>query len=196
MYSGGGRRSASREVLARTERTQVSEADMASLRRVALHEDAARAQACSKPDDSCTVFLRNLPVRCTEDEVIRTLTELGWGGDIASITLPLRPAKPGRAHHNRGYGFVYFQSPVAARAFLIAMVNGFRISTRSSSKVVLVEFIRGSGSREGSISDVIGVGMCATSSNGSSSSTQTPSIADRTSQSRSPNLDTVQWLQL
>eukprot|EP00930_Biecheleria_cincta_P024525 TRINITY_DN17544_c0_g1_i1.p1 TRINITY_DN17544_c0_g1~~TRINITY_DN17544_c0_g1_i1.p1 ORF type:complete len:192 (-),score=15.05 TRINITY_DN17544_c0_g1_i1:222-761(-) len=107
-------------------------------------------------DDGCILFLRNLPVRCTEEEVMSTLSELGWGGSISSVSLPLRPARPGRAHHNRGYGFAYFHSRHEAQAFLGGMVNGFRVNTRSSSKVVLVEPTRDFKPREGPTSDAMG----------------------------------------
>jgi len=185
----------SQEMLAPREQVHVSGAEPTSSQKVMLYEDAARPAAPGWPDDDrCTVFLRNLPVRCRQEEVIRTLAELGWGGDIVSVSLPLRPAKPGRAHHNRGYGFVYLNSPLAARAFLDAMVNGFCISARTSSKVVLVEHIRGSGSQERPISDVTGVGTGACS--GSNFNAQTTSIADWMSQSRLANPTTVQWLRL
>jgi len=186
---------ASQEMLSHREGMHVSGAGPTSLQQEMLHEDAARPAAPGKPDDDrCTVFLRNLPVRCREEEVIRTLTELGWGGDIVSVALPLRPAKPGRAHHNRGYGFVYLHSPLAARAFLDAMVNGFCISARSSSKVVLVEHIRGSRSQSCPISDVVDVGTGACS--GNSFNAQATSSADWTSQPFLANPATIQWLQL
>jgi len=194
MCSGGGRDSAAQEPPARREWMQVSEAEPVFLQQVSLHKDAACPEAPVKPVDySCTVFLRNLPVRCKEEEVIYTLTELGWGGDIGSVSLPLRPAKPGRAHHNRGYGFVYFNNLLAARAFLDAMVDGLRISTRSSSKVVLVEHIRGSRSQEDSIPDLKGVDKDTGSS---SFATQAPIVANWTGWGRLVDLATIQSLQL
>eukprot|EP00930_Biecheleria_cincta_P084636 TRINITY_DN74087_c0_g1_i1.p1 TRINITY_DN74087_c0_g1~~TRINITY_DN74087_c0_g1_i1.p1 ORF type:complete len:186 (-),score=22.24 TRINITY_DN74087_c0_g1_i1:174-731(-) len=180
------------------ERMHFSEAELIALQLARYFEGTARKAAFEElEDDGCAVFLRNLPVRCREEEIACTLAGLGWGGDIAFVSLPLRPAKPGRAFHNRGYGFVYFNSPFAARAFLDAMVDGFRISTRLSSKVVLVEHTRGFRSQEGPVIDAKGVGTSASSSSSSSiAPTQILSMADWTGQLRLPNPATVQWLRL
>lgn len=103
--------------------------------------------AHSSYDERCTVFMRDLPIRCRENEVVEALVNLGWGDVISFVSLPLRPSKPGRAQRNRGYAFAQFISPQAAEAFLDEMTNGFRINTRASSKFILVESTRGSEAR-------------------------------------------------
>lgn len=191
MCSEGGR--ASQQMLARGEWRQASEAEPMPSQQITFHDDAAHPAVPDEPYDArCIVLLRDLPVRCREEEVIRALTELGWSGVISSVCLPLRPAKPGRAHHNRGYGFVYFKSLFAAEAFLGAMVDGFRIGTRSSSKVVQVERTHASRRQEQRASDVTGV-----STGTSSVAAQRPSMADQPNQSSSPNsVPPFQWFRV
>lgn len=112
----------------------------------------------SEWDDQCTVFCGNLPARCKEEELIQTLSKLGWSDVVSNVSLPLRDSRPGKKHQNRGYAFVCFNSPLAAESFLAAMVYGFRVSARSSSKVVLVERGRGCFRRNDPMLGVIGDG--------------------------------------
>eukprot|EP00931_Biecheleriopsis_adriatica_P123303 TRINITY_DN9833_c0_g1_i3.p1 TRINITY_DN9833_c0_g1~~TRINITY_DN9833_c0_g1_i3.p1 ORF type:complete len:205 (-),score=19.48 TRINITY_DN9833_c0_g1_i3:289-903(-) len=97
-------------------------------------------------DLECTIFLSGLPVRCREGEVLNTLEQLGFGADaVASLGMPIRPSRPGKQHHNRGYCFVHFHTPQHAELFLRRAQNGLRIASRSSDKVVTVERAHGAG---------------------------------------------------
>eukprot|EP00930_Biecheleria_cincta_P063413 TRINITY_DN48945_c0_g1_i1.p1 TRINITY_DN48945_c0_g1~~TRINITY_DN48945_c0_g1_i1.p1 ORF type:complete len:173 (+),score=22.41 TRINITY_DN48945_c0_g1_i1:173-691(+) len=94
--------------------------------------------------DDCTVFLRNVPVRCRSDEVLASLAGLGFDEHvIATFTMPSRPGKPSRKSHNRGYCFVRFVSPEICRRFIETAKHGFHIESRSSEKLVTVERVRG-----------------------------------------------------
>lgn len=148
---------------------------------------------CAPHDAQCTVFLQNLPGRCTAEEVICTLTELGWGSDISSVSLPMRPSKAPRARHNCGYGFLHCNSPLAARSFLSAMADGFRISTRSSCKVVLVAPTQSSAMQSGPLTAISCIDSCS-----SLVAMQIPSkiVPDVISQWRNASPFTVQRLQL
>lgn len=94
-------------------------------------------------EDDCTLFLRNLPVRCRSDEVLASLAGLGFDrSTIAFFNMPSRPNKPTRKSHNRGYCFVRFINPEVCRQFIEATEHGFRIESRSSDKLVTVERVR------------------------------------------------------
>eukprot|EP00931_Biecheleriopsis_adriatica_P015470 TRINITY_DN11803_c1_g1_i1.p1 TRINITY_DN11803_c1_g1~~TRINITY_DN11803_c1_g1_i1.p1 ORF type:complete len:177 (+),score=26.95 TRINITY_DN11803_c1_g1_i1:77-607(+) len=99
----------------------------------------------SLEDMERTIHLRGLPVRCRQDEVLSTLEKLGFGVDaVASMGMPLRPSRPGKNHHNRGYCFVHFHSSQQAELFLESVQNGFTILTRSD-KLVTAERAHGCG---------------------------------------------------
>jgi hypothetical protein len=70
-----------------------------------------------------TLKIKNLPRRCTRDEVLSAVAEAGFGESYDFFFLPLGGQQ---SRQNRGYAFVNFKSPAVAFTFRTAF-NRFRI---------------------------------------------------------------------
>ena len=70
-----------------------------------------------------TLKIKNLPRRCTRDEVLSAVAEAGFGESYDFFFLPLGGQQ---SRQNRGYAFVNFKSPALAFTFRTAF-NRFRI---------------------------------------------------------------------
>lgn len=79
--------------------------------------------------DVVTVMVKNIPCRCSKQEVLDAITSVGYGNTYSFFCLPGR----GRHAANFGYAFVGFDSGELAVGFTEAM-TGYRFSGRSSLK--------------------------------------------------------------
>lgn len=80
-------------------------------------------------DDVHALMIKHLPCRCTKEEVLNAIAEVGYGDYHNFFYLPLR-----RGHtQNFGYAFVGFGTKELAASFSEAM-TGYRFKGRSSAK--------------------------------------------------------------
>lgn len=79
-----------------------------------------------------TVMIKHIPCRCTRNEILDVVAELGFAGTYEFFHLPTK-----RGQHNFGYAFISFYSSSLATAFRSAM-TGFTFPSRKSSKEVCV----------------------------------------------------------
>eukprot|EP00929_Paragymnodinium_shiwhaense_P102960 TRINITY_DN6621_c0_g1_i1.p1 TRINITY_DN6621_c0_g1~~TRINITY_DN6621_c0_g1_i1.p1 ORF type:complete len:293 (+),score=55.38 TRINITY_DN6621_c0_g1_i1:142-1020(+) len=92
----------------------------------------------SDDDDFCdTLMLKNIPSRCSQDEVLALLDEAGFGDAYHFFYLPRRTTQ-GQCH---GYAFVGLRDTSMAGAF-IERVSGMKVKSRNSNKAISVTYAR------------------------------------------------------
>eukprot|EP00930_Biecheleria_cincta_P089412 TRINITY_DN78705_c0_g1_i1.p1 TRINITY_DN78705_c0_g1~~TRINITY_DN78705_c0_g1_i1.p1 ORF type:complete len:235 (+),score=30.93 TRINITY_DN78705_c0_g1_i1:47-706(+) len=77
-----------------------------------------------------TMMMQNLPSRCTSDEIMAAVQELGFGDYVNYLRVPRN-----RTGRNGGYGFIGFVTPELTQKFR-QVFDGFTLKSRSSSKQV------------------------------------------------------------
>jgi len=80
----------------------------------------------------CTVMVKNIPCRCTQDEFLDCVHELGFKDKYGTFHMPGRSSR-----QNFGYAFMKFNSTEDASRFYEKM-SGIRIGGRNSSKRIVV----------------------------------------------------------
>jgi hypothetical protein len=88
---------------------------------------------CDKEDwtDVRTVMMKGIPCRCTKEEVIACIHDVGFGDRFEFFYIPIKRCQ----RQNYGYAFVGFDDPATSIAFRDA-ITGYRFQQRSSSKVI------------------------------------------------------------
>lgn len=79
-----------------------------------------------------TVMLRNIPCRCTQQDLVDLLTDHGWADACNFFHLPM---PRGRCKGNLGYAFIGFPTTELAQEFMYSM-KGVEFSSRKSAKVL------------------------------------------------------------
>lgn len=80
-------------------------------------------------DDVHTLMIKNIPCRCTQQEVIDAIAEVGFADLYNFFYLPIR-----RGHEqNFGYGFIGFVDGEVTKQFIEAM-TGYKFKNRNSNK--------------------------------------------------------------
>ncbi|CAJ1363634.1 unnamed protein product [Effrenium voratum] len=101
------------------------------------------------PDDGVewqavrTVMIKNIPCRCSSQEVLRAVNTLGFDGTYDFFYLPMNR----RHKQGIGYAFINFREPGAAAKFKQA-IWGYRFPGRNSTKVVHVAVAQLQGREE------------------------------------------------
>jgi hypothetical protein len=91
--------------------------------------------AADSPDygPSNTLMIKHLPCRCSEEEVLNAIAEVGYGDSHNFFYLPIR-----RGHtQNFGYAFVGFATKELSAGFEAAM-TGYRFAGRTSTKACAI----------------------------------------------------------
>jgi hypothetical protein len=84
-------------------------------------------------DDVHTLMIKNIPCRCSQQEVLDAIVEIGFGDLYNFFYLPIR-----RGHQqNFGYAFIGFMDKEITKQFGSAM-TGYRFVNRNSSKACAV----------------------------------------------------------
>jgi len=83
-----------------------------------------RLQSSPDAESRAMGIIKNLPSRCREEEVLDVISQLGFGSDITSFSMPTRVGK-GNRMLNRGFAFVYFSNEEVCRQFVKA-AEGYR----------------------------------------------------------------------
>jgi len=80
----------------------------------------------------CTVMVKNIPCRCSQEEFLDCVHDLGFKGKYGTFHMPGRSNR-----QNFGYAFLQFWEPVDASKFYDKM-SGIRIGGRKSQKRIVV----------------------------------------------------------
>lgn len=97
----------------------------------AAHEIAATATE-EDNKELLTVMLRNIPCRCTQQDLIDLLTDHGWADAFNFFHVP---TPRGRYKGNLGYAFIGFPTTELTQEFMRSM-KGVEFSSRNSAKVL------------------------------------------------------------
>mmetsp|Transcript_106137 Transcript_106137/g.228657 ORF Transcript_106137/g.228657 Transcript_106137/m.228657 type:complete len:262 (+) Transcript_106137:64-849(+) len=87
---------------------------------------APAAAAQDKPKQVCTLKIKNLPRRCTQQEILNAVEDIGFGDGYDFFFLPVGP----QSKQNRGYAFMNFRDPVTAANFRQAFA-GYQIREKA-----------------------------------------------------------------
>eukprot|EP00929_Paragymnodinium_shiwhaense_P082664 TRINITY_DN43689_c0_g1_i4.p1 TRINITY_DN43689_c0_g1~~TRINITY_DN43689_c0_g1_i4.p1 ORF type:complete len:280 (-),score=63.19 TRINITY_DN43689_c0_g1_i4:555-1394(-) len=88
--------------------------------------------------DLCdTLMIKNIPSRCSQDEVLQLIDHAGFGDCYHFFYLPRRTAQG----QNHGYAFVGLRDPSMAPAF-IERISGLTVKSRNSNKALSVAAAR------------------------------------------------------
>jgi len=80
----------------------------------------------------CTVMVKNIPCRCSQEEFLDCVHDLGFEGKYGTFHMPGRSNR-----QNFGYAFLQFWEPADAAKFYEKM-SGARIGGRKSQKRIVV----------------------------------------------------------
>jgi len=80
----------------------------------------------------CTVMVKNIPCRCSQEEFLECVHDLGFKGKYGTFHMPGRSNR-----HNFGYAFLQFRESAVAFTFYEKM-SGIRIGGRKSQKRIVV----------------------------------------------------------
>merc|ERR1712007_391604 len=94
--------------------------------------ESERTNDYSFDEGVCTVMVKNIPCRCTPQEVLDCVHDLGFKGKYRKFHLPRRSNR-----QNFGYAFLQFCNSADASRFEMKM-SGMRIGGRKSDKRVVV----------------------------------------------------------
>lgn len=81
-----------------------------------------------------TLMLRNIPARCSVEEVLQVIQDSGFQGAFEFLYVPMKP----NTSMNKGYGFAAFMNVDHAMRFFHA-IDGQTFHSRVSSKEIRVE---------------------------------------------------------
>lgn len=87
---------------------------------------------CPLDKGVCTLMLKNIPCRCSQDEVLDCVHALGFKGKYGTFHMPGRSKR-----QNFGYAFLDFYNPADALRFYDKM-SGICIGGRKSQKRIVV----------------------------------------------------------
>jgi hypothetical protein len=82
-------------------------------------------------DEIRTVMMRNIPCRCTKEDLFAAIEELGFAGAYDFFHLPIKRCQ----RQNYGYAFIGFSTAEVTKAFC-AKAEGYRFRGRKSAKAV------------------------------------------------------------
>ncbi|CAK0821913.1 unnamed protein product [Prorocentrum cordatum] len=96
-----------------------------------------------------SALIKNLPSRCSEEDVADAIDRLGFRADVAELSMPTRVGKGNRLL-NRGFAFVTFSSVEVCRQFAQAAQGHRGFGKRLSCRAISVVFplMVGGASRE------------------------------------------------
>lgn len=97
----------------------------------AAHELAGTATEYDN-GELLTVMLRNIPCRCTHQDILDLLTHHGWADSCNFFRLPM---PRGRCKGNLGYAFIGFPTTELTQEFMLSM-KGVEFCSRRSTKVL------------------------------------------------------------
>lgn len=81
------------------------------------------------PNSMTTLMIKNIPCRCSQQEILDAIEEVGFGQAYNFFYLPMTQGQT----HNIGYVFIGFDEDDVAAQFTAA-ITGFRFKSRNSSK--------------------------------------------------------------
>lgn len=87
---------------------------------------------CPFTEGVCTVMVKNIPCRCSQDEFLDCVHDLGFEGKYGAFHMPGRSNR-----QNFGYAFLQFRESADACKFFEKM-SGIRIGGRKSQKRIVV----------------------------------------------------------
>jgi hypothetical protein len=100
-------------------------------------------QCARSADPVVTLMMQNIPCRCSIGEVIYLIQESGFRGCFEYLFMPTKASD----RRNKGFVFVAFASARQSLLFQCA-VDGTRVSTRTSTKEIIVTSARAAFSLE------------------------------------------------
>eukprot|EP00930_Biecheleria_cincta_P076399 TRINITY_DN63620_c0_g1_i1.p1 TRINITY_DN63620_c0_g1~~TRINITY_DN63620_c0_g1_i1.p1 ORF type:complete len:223 (+),score=40.95 TRINITY_DN63620_c0_g1_i1:66-734(+) len=83
-------------------------------------------------DGVCVAMMQNLPCRCTSEEILEAVEDVGFRADVNFLHIPRKMSGRGR---NNGYGFIGFLTTEITQKFRDAF-DGYILKTRSSHKQI------------------------------------------------------------
>jgi hypothetical protein len=108
--------------------TQVEEA---KLNMPTMTNCAAPPQAPNDDDGIRTIMMRNIPCRCTKDDLFEAIEELGFAGTYEFFHLPIKRCQ----RQNYGYAFIGFHTAEVTTRFC-KVAEGYKFRGRKSVKAV------------------------------------------------------------
>jgi len=95
-----------------------------------MREEVTRLKKAPRPTGhETTLMIRNIPNRTKSTRLLEKMDEAGFAGTYDYVYLPLDP----QSWVNKGYAFVNFTTPAAARAFA-SVVEGIPMESGTRSK--------------------------------------------------------------
>mmetsp|Transcript_1714 Transcript_1714/g.3174 ORF Transcript_1714/g.3174 Transcript_1714/m.3174 type:complete len:214 (-) Transcript_1714:53-694(-) len=99
------------------------------------HDESQSQQENTTDNDeeALSVMLRNIPFRCTQQDVLDLIAEHGWADSLNFFYMPMPRGRSCKG--NFGYAFIGFPDPRLAKQFMLDM-KGVEFSSRRSAKVL------------------------------------------------------------
>jgi hypothetical protein len=110
---------------------------------IAQHIAEAHGQESPEAAPSATFVLRNIPARCTIDDILQLIQDSGFRGTWDFLFMPLKA----NGRRNKGLVFVNFLDPRQALIFQ-CVVDNASFDSRPSPKKVVVEVATSGLSKE------------------------------------------------
>jgi len=112
--------------------------------------DTDTEAGAKETDAKAMAVIKNLPSRCSEEDVVGLIDKLGFRSDVIEFSMPTRVGK-GKRKVNRGFAFVNFSDVEVCRKFVEASSGHRGFGDHLSSRAISVVFsLRvGGGLREG-----------------------------------------------